>query len=71
MTMVPPTQTPNPPPIIHPKTGATAFAGALVTIVMWVLSSYTHVTMPADVAAALTTIFATGASFFTKDTGAS
>jgi hypothetical protein len=63
MTMVPPTQTPN-PPLIHPKTSATAVAGALVTIVMWILSSYTHVTMPADVAAALTTILATGASHF-------
>jgi hypothetical protein len=41
---------------ISPKVGGAAIAGAIVTIGVWALGTYAHVTLPPDVTAAATVI---------------
>jgi hypothetical protein len=38
------------------KVAAGAIAGAVTTIIIWVLKSYAHIDIPGDVGAAITTV---------------
>lgn len=48
---------------IHPKVAATGAAGAATVILVWMLGLF-NVDMPAEVAAALTTLIGTAAGWF-------
>jgi hypothetical protein len=50
---------------IHPKVQAAGFAGAITTLVLFGLQTV-NIIVPADVAAAFTTLVAFGAAFFTS-----
>lgn len=51
----------------QPKIIAATFAGAIVTIVVWLVHAYGHVDLPAEVVAALTTLVAGGAGYFVSN----
>ena len=48
---------------LHPKVAAAGSAGALVTVLVWVLALF-HVDMPPEVAAALVAVGASAAGWF-------
>jgi len=48
------------------KVGSGILAGAVVTLVVWILSLF-GVDMPAEVAAALTTVIALGTAYLVQD----
>jgi putative flippase GtrA len=50
---------------LHPKVAAGAVAGALTTILMWVLTTFTSVTPTPEVAAAVTTLITLLVSYLT------
>lgn len=49
------------------KVGSGFLAGAVVTIIVWIVETFTSVSVPPEVAAALVTIIAFGASYFTTE----
>ncbi len=51
----------------QPKIIAATFAGALTTIVIWIVRAYGHVELPAEVVAAITTLISAGAGYFTSN----
>ena len=51
---------------ISPKVAGTALAGAIVTIGVWALGNFAHVTLPPDVTAALTVIVGFLTGYFVK-----
>jgi putative flippase GtrA len=49
----------------RPKVAAAGIAGAITTIVIWILNSLLGVEVPPEVAAAITTVLAFLAGYFT------
>lgn len=54
---------------VHPKVAAAGAAGAVTTLVVWLLALF-GVTMPAEVATALTTLLMVAAGFLRQDADA-
>lgn len=50
-----------------PKVAAGAFAGALTTLIVWGLQQYAGITLPAEVAASLTTILSFAVAWITPN----
>lgn len=50
------------------KVAAGGAAGAVTTIVVWALSSFVHIDVPSEVAAALTLLVMFGVSYFVPST---
>lgn len=52
---------------ISPKVTTATLAGAVVLIVVWVLSTYAAVEVPPEVASAASLILMAGAAYFKRD----
>lgn len=53
------------------KVGSGALAGAIAAILLWVLETFTSADIPAEIAAAFTTIVYFVTSYWVKDNGSS
>lgn len=50
-----------------PKVQAAGLGGAVTSVVLWVIGAFTTVEVPAEVGAALATVFAFVFAYFTRD----
>ena len=52
---------------ISKSNGVAGLAGAITIILVWIVSQFGHVTIPPEVASAITTVVAFGASIVVQD----
>ncbi len=60
---------PAPAPLGNNKTYAAALAGAVTVVASWAIVTFTHVTLPPEVVAAVQTILTIGGVYFTPHGG--